>query len=175
MPCVSCSYFRGIACPELTRTSRTMKVAITIALYLANFLPVVSSTCYMPNGNTTNDAACGGDATGSACCGPGYACLSNNICALTEHVSSEVAKTSPFYVRGGCTDETWASKDCPKFCRNATNGDNLGIGGMGVGRCDGEGQINRFYCRNSENADLSNVKLCSSKQYYFEFSGMLFS
>ncbi|OAG02294.1 uncharacterized protein CC84DRAFT_1208348 [Paraphaeosphaeria sporulosa] len=149
-----------------------MKVTTKAVLYLAHFLPVVSSTCYMPNGNTTNDAACNGGAdTGSACCGPGYACLSNTLCALTEHVSSDIVKTSPFYVRGGCTDKNWASKDCPKFCRNATNGDNLGIGGMGIGRCDGEGQTNRFYCRNSETAGLSNTDLCSNKQYYFEFSG----
>jgi hypothetical protein len=148
-----------------------MKALTTVALYFALFLSVVSSTCYFPNGNETNDVGCSDSATGSACCGPGYACLSNNLCTLTEHVSSDVAKNSPFYVRGGCTDKKWTGRDCPKFCNNATNGDNLGMGGMGVGRCDGEGQVNRYYCRNSETADMSNTDLCRMKQYYFEFSG----
>lgn len=148
-----------------------MKTTSMFLTYLACILPIVSSTCYFPNGNTTNDAACNSNSTSSTCCGPGYACLSNNICALTENVNSDIMKTSPFYVRGGCTDKTWSSKDCPNFCKNATNGDNLGIGGMGLGRCDGEGQVNRFYCRNTETAELSDTVLCSSKQYYFEFSG----
>jgi hypothetical protein len=148
-----------------------MKTFTSVALYFAQLLSVVSSTCYFPNGNETNDVGCSDSATGSACCGPGYACLSNNLCALTEHVDAAAAKGSPFYVRAGCTDKTWTGKDCPKFCRNATNGDNLGLGGMGVGRCDGEGQVNRFYCRNTETAEMSNTDLCSSKQYYFEFPG----
>lgn len=133
----------------------------------------VSATCYFPNGNTTEDAPCNSGETYSTCCGPGYACLSNNICALTEHVPSDIATTSPFFVRAGCTDKTWTSQNCPNFCKDASKGDNLGLGGMGVGKCDGEGQVGRYYCRNRATANLSNTALCNNEADYFELKGKL--
>lgn len=134
-------------------------------------ISVASALCYFPDGNSTNDAACGGFGSKSTCCGPGYACLSNNLCAVSEYVAADIAASSPSYVRAGCTDESWSSKNCPKYCLNSTNGDNLGLLGMGVGKCDGGSQGTRFYCRNEVTAGLSDTVLCSDKRYYFEFDG----
>lgn len=148
-----------------------MKLISDIAFPLFFLLTAVKSTCYFPNGESIQDTPCNPDAAHSTCFGPGYACLSNNVCALTEHVSSEVAKLSPYYVRGSCTDSTWLSPECPSFCLNSTNGDNLGVGGMGVGKCDGDGSVDRYYCRNSKTADMSDTVLCKNASYCFDFSG----
>jgi hypothetical protein len=151
-----------------------MKPTLSIAFALT-FLTTVNATCYFPNGNSTEDASCNPGAAHSTCCGPGYACLSNNVCAITDHVTPEIRKLSTYYVRAGCTDKTWSAKECPSFCLNETNGDNLGLGGMGVGKCDGDGSVDRYYCRNTETADLSDNVICKNSSYYFDFSGSYFS
>jgi hypothetical protein len=149
-----------------------MRSTLGISIVLFSLLTAVESTCYFPNGDSIQDTPCNPDAAHSTCCGPGYACLSNNVCALTEHASSDVAKLSSYYVRASCTDSTWKSKECPLFCLNSGNGDNLGVGGMGVGKCDGNGGSDRYYCRNSKLADMTNQEICKDdSKNYFEFSG----
>jgi len=134
-------------------------------------ITVVAATCHFPDGTTIQDTACNPTAPNSTCCGPGYACLSNHICALTEHVSKDIANSFSYYVRASCTDKTWTSPECPSFCTNTSNGDNVGVGGMGVGKCDGDGGVDRYYCRNKVTADLSDEVLCKSPAYYIGFEG----
>jgi len=151
-----------------------MKSTLSIAFALS-FLTTVNATCYFPNGDATEDTPCNPDATHSTCCGPGYACLSNNVCTLTENVTPDIRKLSSYYVRASCTDKNWKSKECPAFCMNEDNGDNLGLGGMGMAKCDGDGSVDRYYCRNSQTAELSDNALCKNSSYHFDFSGSYFS
>ena len=78
---------------------------------------VVSSsarTCYFPDGTPTGtDVPCDGDAEDSFCCFTGQACLSNKICGAFH---TNTTGTSLVYARGTCTDPTWNSPACPKFC-----------------------------------------------------------
>ncbi|KAF2865696.1 hypothetical protein BDV95DRAFT_599403 [Massariosphaeria phaeospora] len=148
-----------------------MKPILSIAFGLSLLTPIIDAACYFPDGQTIHDTPCNPGATHSTCCGPGYACLSNNVCALTEHVTPGERKFSSYYVRASCTDRNWAAKECPSFCKNAANGDNVGIGGMGVAKCDGDGSVDRYYCRNSQTAELSENAICTNLSYYFEFPG----
>ena len=75
-------------------------------------------SCYYPDGSiAVNDTPCS-SATGTVCCGPGFACLENRVCQVT----TEAQEADPdlnkniLYIRGSCSDQTWASPDCPSFC-----------------------------------------------------------
>jgi len=69
-----------------------------------------SPTCYFPDGkNATKDTACK-SATVSTCCQEGATCLDNGLCF--DPFGSAVGG----YIRGSCTDKTWASPDCPQYC-----------------------------------------------------------
>nr|POE66167.1 hypothetical protein CFP56_54429 [Quercus suber] len=47
-------------------------------------LPIKAQTCYYPNGDIAlDDIPCNATTSESTCCGPTYACLSNNICMET--------------------------------------------------------------------------------------------
>ena len=141
--------------------------------YLSFLLfPSIVTSCYFPDGSTTQDTPCNPTSANSTCCGPGYACLSNHLCSVTSHVPSSITQLSPYYVRASCTDPTWTSAECPLFCTNASGGDNLGVGGMGVGKCDGNASLDRYYCRSVRIAELSDGVLCGDAEYYFDFEGM---
>jgi hypothetical protein len=138
---------------------------------LSYLTTAVTATCYFPNGDEVNDTPCNPGATHSTCCGPGYACLSNNVCVLTEHVTPDIRKLSSLYVRASCTDKDWAANECPSFCMNSQVGDNTGVGGMGVSKCDANGGVDRYYCRNNMTTSLSNDVICTNSSLYFEFQG----
>ncbi|KAF2655380.1 hypothetical protein K491DRAFT_692976 [Lophiostoma macrostomum CBS 122681] len=149
-----------------------MNPSPTYTLFLLLLLPsLITTSCYFPDGSTTQDTPCNPKSANSTCCGPGYACLSNHLCSVTSQVPLSIADLSPYYVRASCTDPTWTSTECPQFCTNATNGDNLGVGGMGVGKCDGNASLDRYYCRDERTKDLSDGVLCGDQEYYFGFEG----
>lgn len=128
---------------------------------LASFSVGVLSLCYYPNGSVApQDTPCLDSTTHSACCGPGYACLSNSICMATGKEQGKAGATE--LVRGSCTDKSWRSGSCPNFCADPTK-DNVG-GGMGVGLC--RSTQNVFYCINGDKADcdkMQNVLIFESK------------
>ena len=66
----------------------------------------LAQTCYNPDGTFSGDIPCWSVSTASACCGPGWECLPNNICK--NHMGD--------LSRGSCTDQTWESTGCPQFC-----------------------------------------------------------
>ncbi|PVI04965.1 hypothetical protein DM02DRAFT_651136 [Periconia macrospinosa] len=140
--------------------------ALSILLAFFNF---VYATCYFPDGSSVQDTPCNTGSTNSTCCSLGYACLSNHICALTDQVPADSAKSSPPFVRASCTDRSWTSPECPSLCLNSTNGDNLGLMGMGMKRCDAGGKTNRFYCSNKLLAEISEKDVCANSSYYIEF------
>ncbi|GME59212.1 uncharacterized protein LTHEOB_4405 [Neofusicoccum parvum] len=67
--------------------------------------------CYYPDGTlASNDYACRLNTTESFCCTTNVTCLDNKICQV-------LAPTQYEYNRGTCTDKTWTSDECPKFCQ----------------------------------------------------------
>ena len=64
--------------------------------------------CYDIDGNQSSVMfACDLSATFSPCCMVASVCLDNKLC--------QVEGTIVTY-RGGCTDLTWNSSDCPRIC-----------------------------------------------------------
>ena len=87
--------------------------------------------CYYPNGSVSpQDLPCS-SGINSTCCGPGFACLTNNICMLT---SAAPDQDSQQYVRGSCSDKSFTFSSCPLFCSSSAS-DNVG-GGQGLLKCD---------------------------------------
>ncbi len=67
-------------------------------------------SCYFPDGNNaTKDTPCK-SATVSTCCQEGATCLDNGLCF--DPFGSAVGG----YIRGSCTDKSWASSSCPQYC-----------------------------------------------------------
>lgn len=126
---------------------------------------IVRALCWFPDGQTVavSDEPC--DPNGnSTCCGPGWACLSNNICERTSYVSNSSAGSQ--YVRGSCTDPTWNSPNCPRYCDNPAIGDNL-QGGIGMLPCPNSDL--EWYCEDSGTSTLN----CAATQGVFTFQGVL--
>lgn len=94
------------------------------------FLPLCTAICYYPDGVhvAPQDVPCNGGSSDSACCGPGYACLSNQICMRTNQTLGHLS--SQKFVRGSCTDRKWLSAACPSFCLGNRDG------GEGMKRCE---------------------------------------
>lgn len=144
----------------------------TVLHFLVVYAYAAIVPCFFPNGAIVQDTPCNSTLSSvSACCGPGYACLSNGLCALTEHTPQELARNSPSFIRGSCTDKTWNSTDCPQYCKDTANGDSIGLGGNGVSKCEYGSKTNRYFCTNKATAKLSDGQLCSNSSYYIEFPG----
>lgn len=88
------------------------------SLFLLTLSILVRSTlqqnCYFPNGVIArNDYPCT-DLTNSVpgiqvhCCEVGRTCLPNRMCSGNQQDENPM--------RGTCTDSTWNSPNCPKFC-----------------------------------------------------------
>ncbi|KAE9376588.1 hypothetical protein N431DRAFT_542146 [Stipitochalara longipes BDJ] len=120
-----------------------------------------AKTCYFPDGNpATKDTACK-SATVSTCCQEGATCLDNGLCF--DPFGSAVGG----YIRGSCTDKTWASADCPQYCTydNATAGLFNSLSDAGVLSCGNPG-----YCCESD--PLSKCD-CQTGKGTFSISGDL--
>ncbi|KAF2845744.1 hypothetical protein T440DRAFT_407179 [Plenodomus tracheiphilus IPT5] len=138
------------------------------SIFLAYAIPLVSAICYFPDGKSIprQDTPCRSEGF-STCCGQGYACLSNNLCMLTEHVPNPIPGQSR-YVRGSCTDQSWDSPHCPNFCIVPAHDDNFS-GGTGVAKCDVT--QDRYYCLDNQTEPLASSDICSSSTYFFEVAG----
>ncbi len=96
--------------------------------------------CYLPDGKPVATAARCWDAAGGEtglCCQAGDKCFNNTLCA--GQFGGE-----PFYYRGYCTDSTWGSPGCPKFCVGSGQKDRT----PAVYRCHGNGKKKQggWYC-----------------------------
>lgn len=66
-----------------------------------------AQNCYFPNGAVaTGNFACNPTAKVSVCCGTDSVCLDNKVCLANNQET----------IRGSCTDQSWASSDCPGWC-----------------------------------------------------------
>lgn len=73
-----------------------------------------SPNCYFPNGTMDNNyVACDTNAPNSACCASTDECLTNGLCRPVNSTGE-----ANDYWRDLCTDQTWESDACPKFCYN---------------------------------------------------------
>lgn len=61
---------------------------------------------------------CNPNASNSICCGLGYECLANGVCAAS---ATSVYNGGIAFIRGLCTDIYWQSSLCPQFCLNAVD------------------------------------------------------
>lgn len=68
--------------------------------------------CWFPDGSLAkDDQPCYPDRSDSFCCGTrGQTCSDDKLCL------GLVGFGTPSYNRGSCTDRTWKSPECPKFC-----------------------------------------------------------
>jgi hypothetical protein len=139
-----------------------MQSLLTLLSLLALFSNA-NARCYFPDGQTvaSSNVPChnNGNAT---CCGPGYACLSNNICMVTSYVQQA---PSVQYIRGSCTDSSWTDVNCPLFCDNPQVGDNQ-AGGIGMQVCPGSDTS--YYCMDSTQSSVN----CANGQGVVVFRGM---
>lgn len=89
---------------------RTRTAAVVL---LAASSTALAQSCYYPDGSLPTDyvyVPCTGDSV-SSCCIPseGDVCLASGACYYK-------SRNYPF--RGACTDKSWSSSKCPKFCMN---------------------------------------------------------
>ncbi|KAL7784921.1 hypothetical protein V8C37DRAFT_339939 [Trichoderma ceciliae] len=113
----------------------------------------VNATCFFPDGSTSGDVPCTDTTKNSACCGFGYACLSNGICQATGEELQKPGASE--FVRGSCTDKTWRSSDCQTFCINPAL-DSL-AGGEGLEKCTNTSQ-DIYWCINDSNLSLNKTQ-----------------
>lgn len=125
----SCTYNRAVvpACtisspPTPSLASRISKKAMGHASRRAFVLLLAvagvsnAQTCYYPNGTAAEgNYPCVTDAEHSACCGRNDECLTNGLCRPLG-----ADPTSNEFWRDSCTDRTWLSDACPKYCYNST-------------------------------------------------------
>lgn len=73
---------------------------------------IALAQCYYPNGDlAVPDSPCDSDADVSSCCGgSGTECMSNRLC---QDPNGRV-------IRGSCTDKTWTSPECGRYCLGAS-------------------------------------------------------
>lgn len=71
---------------------------------------ILAQTCYFPNGAiATNDIACT-NGPAAICCEFTATCLDNELCF------NPFGSAVGGYIRGSCTDISWESPSCPRFC-----------------------------------------------------------
>ncbi|KAK4153600.1 hypothetical protein C8A00DRAFT_15215 [Chaetomidium leptoderma] len=87
----------------MAKTSRYLSF-----LLLVSNVAFARARCYYPTSGVDGDFPCNPDAEESMCCGtgPGAMCLTNGACQ----------RPGQDFIRGSCTDKTWASPECPSFC-----------------------------------------------------------
>ena len=148
---------------QMANTGRFYRIILFIALYMS----LATALCYFPDGTIVErDTPCGSTGN-STCCGQGFACLSNNFCAVTEYVNAGPEQST--YVRGSCTDESWSSDSCPSYCLNWEHGDNPS-GGMGIAKWPYIQE--QFYCLNGYATSFTADEMCSNSSNFIAFAGM---
>ena len=138
----------------------SIQIPFKYLLSLAIISPLCTAICYYPDSVTvaTQDVPCNGGSSNSVCCGPGYACLSNNVCMRTN--DSFDPSTFGIYARSSCTDRNWLSAACPSFC--------LGSNDTGEGMAKCENSDTDDYCCGEQPECNSN---CDNGTVVIRFQG----
>lgn len=87
-----------------------------ILLHHARF--IACRDCYDMDGRVMpGDIACHAGLEHSFCCGSMWTCLTQGICSDLNTTDSAISGTAiPALQRATCTDPTWSTDQCPKFC-----------------------------------------------------------
>ena len=89
-------------------------LSITFAVCVLEIVTMTAAqTCYFPDGSVGDrDTPCRATSHGqaSACCAWFDICLDNSLCL--SQVGNEIV------TRGTCTDQSWQSDQCSKYCQD---------------------------------------------------------
>jgi hypothetical protein len=158
-------------------STATMILVRRLALLLTAFTAPTYATCYNPNGSVAaDDIPCQPSQSNSTCCGSGLACLSNNLCGITQFPSNpkKTFGLGEWFVRGSCTDKTFTSSACFKRCLRSATGDLYSLF-TPVRQCLA-GSRDRWYCSNAQTRDQSLDEVCfalnSTDEFVFQMDGM---
>ena len=103
---------------------------LTMILLLVVVIPHVRAVCYYPNGEANDDIPCNAGPV-SVCCTRGWTCLTNGVCQ-NDNDSSCIA-----WGRHSCTDSTFNSPECPRFCQSGKTWATPSVGVEAVLTSDG--------------------------------------
>uniref|UniRef100_A0A093VUI1 Mid2 domain-containing protein n=1 Tax=Talaromyces marneffei PM1 TaxID=1077442 RepID=A0A093VUI1_TALMA len=119
-----------------------------------------SRQCYFPNHKlAVNDTPCTANSV-SVCCQQGAACLDDGLCYLPS------ASAAGGFIRGSCTDQIWASQDCPQYCTDDIPGGIFNsLSDAGVVACGGT----KFCC---ESANITTCD-CQTGNGTFSLDGTI--
>ncbi|KAK4610149.1 hypothetical protein CLAFUW4_20107 [Fulvia fulva] len=95
----------------------TAILTLLCAIWTAMPQAAAQRQCYNPDGSLVTDQvyACRAGDSESHCCPRGMMCTTNSLCKAPEDANNTQ------YWRASCTDPTWNSSACPKYCTNGTN------------------------------------------------------
>ncbi|KAK4242239.1 hypothetical protein C8A03DRAFT_29500 [Achaetomium macrosporum] len=139
-------------------------IMITFLIAAFSTWPLTKAACYYPSGRLApNDTPCRDDTPNAACCGQGYACLTNGICQATGAELEKPGATE--FVRGSCTDKEWRSSRCPLFC--IEDGADFLDGGNGIFKCENTTE-DLYFCINKQSGTEAS---CEEKENVLFFPG----
>lgn len=109
-----------------------------------------SRTCYWPNGGGTakDHIPCKTTSGQSACCKSDHYCFDNGLCLDNSQMTT---------YRGSCTDRSWGSSACAKYCLTFAGG-YVSNGVSGVWVCD---NFNHFACDTDSCGNSSRMFIVS--------------
>jgi hypothetical protein len=147
----------------------------SLSFLLALHAASVRSACYYPNGDEAEDDKPCNPGINSTCCGPGLACLSNNLCGITQYPSNPKStfKLGEWFVTATCTDKSWTTDACLKRCMKSANGDLYNVF-VPVRQCL-FGDQDRWYCSNAQTREQTLDEVCftpsQDDEYLFQMDG----
>ncbi|KAJ5815408.1 hypothetical protein N7474_007185 [Penicillium riverlandense] len=123
---------------------------------LATFAAASSASrkCWFPGENVQDTLGfpCTSE-EGSACCGQDAICLTNGLCLNLQQ---------PYVLsRGSCTDKSWTSNNCPKYCQSIAPDGGVSLVLLNF---TNEGS---YYCCNSILAGSDGNPICDNNQASF--------
>jgi hypothetical protein len=91
-----------------------------LALVASTLISCVrADLCYLPDGSEIGGLRiCDPTAPASACCAPGDECTAAGLCKAGNDGDNN------WMWRGTCSDKTWESEYCPRYCYNSTTSKN---------------------------------------------------
>ena len=87
-------------------------LVVSAICFLINAMTVDAQQCYLPDGSKSPDTPCRPQSSdqASACCLSHDVCLDNSLCLAQSGYGA--------MTRGSCTDPTWQSEGCPRYCQD---------------------------------------------------------
>lgn len=118
-----------------------MKTRLILVVVVLLFAKALCQQCWYPDGMTqSQDKPCNASAAASSCCNEDDMCLDNGLCLHFGIIS-----------RGSCTDKTWTSDSCPRYCTDQPSG------GVTLMPCNAWGRVFSCTWGNCSKEDLFSV------------------